>query len=457
MKRVAHAHVLRALPAAIRPTVDALLAEARRRHLEVHLVGGPVRDFLLDRPLRDVDLVVTPDPGREPSLAAAELAREVAPADARITEHERFGTASVRLAGGVLDVASARRETYARPGALPKVEPGSLEEDLARRDFSVNALAIRLAGKELGEKVAVVDPGEGLRDLADKQLRVLHPQSFHDDPTRALRAARLAPRLGFALTRGSRSALRDALRDGVFGAVSGERLRREFEKLFADGALGLNPVESLRRLDGWHVLAALEPGPGHAARGRAGAAAIGSCGGRAAVAGSALAAVGGGAGRLAGAVAARTAPPHAATLLGAGPAGESCRGLPALARLAPGRPGEGARPRRRRRRRPRLRRGSTPRAVRLGADPDPPAAPALGGRGPGPPAAGHGDGPGGDRAVGSRGGPRAGAHPFRPSGRRVGQPRGGAGAGARDRATGAPPRLTAPPGRGRCPPTVDHP
>src|SRR5262249_33495457 len=89
---------------------------------------------------------------------------------------------------------------------------------------------------------------------------ILHPRSFHDDPTRALRAARLAARLDFRLSRGSRSALRSALRDGVFGAVSGERLRREIEKLFADATLGADPSATLRLLDAWYVLAAREPG-----------------------------------------------------------------------------------------------------------------------------------------------------------------------------------------------------
>jgi tRNA nucleotidyltransferase (CCA-adding enzyme) len=99
-----------------------------------------------------------------------------------------------------------------------------------------------------------------MRDLGDRRLRVLHPRSFHDDPTRALRAARLAQRLHFALTRDSRSALRSALRDGAFGRVSGDRLRREFVKLFDDARIGLDPSRALRLLADWHVLGALEPG-----------------------------------------------------------------------------------------------------------------------------------------------------------------------------------------------------
>jgi len=97
-------------------------------------------------------------------------------------------------------------------------------------------------------------------DLRDRRLAVLHRQSFHDDPTRALRAARLAPRLGFTLARGTRSALSDAMRDGAFGGVSGDRFRRELEKLFAEAPLGLDPAAALRLLSDWHVLGALEPG-----------------------------------------------------------------------------------------------------------------------------------------------------------------------------------------------------
>jgi tRNA nucleotidyltransferase (CCA-adding enzyme) len=101
---------------------------------------------------------------------------------------------------------------------------------------------------------------DGIVDLVGGNLRILHPRSFHDDPTRALRAARLGLRLGLSLTRGSRTALRDALRDGVFGRVSGDRLRRELVKVFEDARLGLDPSGVFRWLSNWHVLGALEPG-----------------------------------------------------------------------------------------------------------------------------------------------------------------------------------------------------
>jgi tRNA nucleotidyltransferase/poly(A) polymerase len=158
-----------------------------------------------------------------------------------------------------VDLACARREVYAHPGALPSVEPGTLEEDLARRDFSVNAFALMLA--PAGEGALELRAVDGaVQDLEARRLRVLHERSFHDDPTRALRAARLSARLGFHLARPTLAVLRDALRDGVFGSVSGERLRREIEKLFDEATRGVDPSQALRRLESWHVLAALEPG-----------------------------------------------------------------------------------------------------------------------------------------------------------------------------------------------------
>ena len=248
--------LLQVLPPPTAALLEALVAGADRCGVRVFLVGGPVRDLLLDRPLRDVDLVIV---GRQ-GVGAVSVAREGAPAGARVIEHERFGTVTVATGETSIDVTSVRRESYRHPGALPEVAHGSLEEDLQRRDFSVNALALPLNTAQRAEPVAVIDVDNGLRDLEEHRLRVLHKRSFHDDPTRALRAARLAPRLGFSLTRGSRSVLRDALRDGAFGAVSGDRLRRELEKTFEDAARGLNPAEVFRRLSDWHVLSALQPG-----------------------------------------------------------------------------------------------------------------------------------------------------------------------------------------------------
>ena len=254
MRRAGIGELQRELPGPLAELVRAVLRSAEDRDLSVHLVGGPVRDWLLGRALRDLDLVV------EEAGGAEELARGLEAGGLRATRHDRFGTVVLSGEGASLDLATARRERYAHPGALPEVEPGTLEEDLLRRDFTVNALALPLSAKAQARGVGIVDPAQGARDLERRALRVLHRRSFHDDPTRVLRAARLAPRLGFALTRASRNALRAALREGAFGRVSGDRLRREFVKLFDEAAIGLDPAEALRLLADWHVLGALEPG-----------------------------------------------------------------------------------------------------------------------------------------------------------------------------------------------------
>jgi len=255
MRGVTREALLEALPPASRSAVEVLVAVATRRGLAVHLVGGPVRDFLLGRPVRDADLIVE---DRIPG-AALELAREALPGG-KIVAHGRFGTVRIDLPEARVDLATVRSEHYPHPGSLPIVGAGALQDDLLRRDFSVNALAVPLTPQACEGRAGVIDLAGGQEDIAARTLRILHEKSFHDDPTRALRAARLGARLGFALSRGSRVALRNALRDGVFGRVSGDRLRREFEKLFDDAAAGTDPALVLRLLDEWHVLAALEPG-----------------------------------------------------------------------------------------------------------------------------------------------------------------------------------------------------
>jgi tRNA nucleotidyltransferase (CCA-adding enzyme) len=196
----------------------------------VHAVGGAVRDVLLDRTPRELDLVVEGD-----ALAVARrAARRVG---GELTVHERFGTATVRADGFEFDLAAARRETYPRPGALPEVELGaSLEEDLGRRDFSVNAIAVALADGHITE-------WRGAReDLAARVLRVLHDDSFADDPTRMLRMVRYAHRLGFAPEPHTASLADPALLD----TVSGDRKGAELRLLMAEHALpalgGLGPA-----------------------------------------------------------------------------------------------------------------------------------------------------------------------------------------------------------------------
>jgi tRNA nucleotidyltransferase (CCA-adding enzyme) len=256
MKRAHAAAALRAIPPGLRGLVERLAAAGERLELGLHLVGGPVRDLLLGRPLLDVDLLVEGSRAE----AALVLARAAVQGEERIVAHARFGTLSVHAPAGVVDLARARAETYAADGALPTVRAGTLEEDLRRRDFSVNALALPLNAVARAGRPALVDVVGGRRDLAARSLRILHPRSFHDDPTRAFRAARFAARLGFRLEPGSRAALAAACRAGSFDGVSGERLRAELARGFADAQA--DPGEALARLAAWGVLRALAPGLG---------------------------------------------------------------------------------------------------------------------------------------------------------------------------------------------------
>lgn len=258
-RSVAVVELIAALPIETQPLVRRLRKAAPDAGVTLHLVGGPVRDWLLGRDIRDVDLLVesAAPPESDGASPAQRIAEAVRGTSGRVVTHGRFGTVRLERGGAQVDLASARTEHYKRPGALPDVELATLDEDLSRRDFSVNAMSMALGP---GGQTEVHDPLGGLADIEARSLRVLHPRSFHDDPTRALRAARLAHRLEFRLDRGSRAALRDALRDGVFGAVSGDRLRREIHACFEDARLGLDPALALRALEQWHVLSALEPG-----------------------------------------------------------------------------------------------------------------------------------------------------------------------------------------------------
>jgi tRNA nucleotidyltransferase (CCA-adding enzyme) len=178
----------------------------------VYLVGGAVRDLLLGSGRADLDIVVEGD--------AAALAASLGGA---VAEHERFATAKVEFAGHELDIAAARTETYPAPGALPEVAPAAgIDEDLRRRDFTVNAMAIPLRGG-----ARLIDPFGGRADLGRGELRVLHPESFVDDPTRAIRAARYAARFGFELEAETERLLRAA----DLGTVSADRRQAELLRL----------------------------------------------------------------------------------------------------------------------------------------------------------------------------------------------------------------------------------
>jgi tRNA nucleotidyltransferase (CCA-adding enzyme) len=203
----------------------------------VYLVGGAVRDLLLGRGRSDIDLVVVGDAGGMAGRLGAET-----------IEHERFATAKVELDGHEIDIATARTEAYPSPGALPVVEPaGSIEADLGRRDFTINAMAVPLSGD-----AGLIDPHGGRADLESGLLRVMHGKSFEDDPTRAIRAARYAARLGLRLEEETEALLRAADLETV------SAYRREAELLRLAGEP--TAPEAYRLLDEWGLVALREGG-----------------------------------------------------------------------------------------------------------------------------------------------------------------------------------------------------
>jgi tRNA nucleotidyltransferase (CCA-adding enzyme) len=207
----------------------------------VYLVGGAVRDLLLGAAHVDVDLVVDGD--------AVDVARRLARATGhRLVVHGAFGTATV----GAVDLASARAERYATPGALPDVRPASLTDDLARRDFSINAIAVSLAPSTFGD---VTDPHGGVDDVRAGVVRVLHDASFRDDPTRILRAARYVARLAFRLDAPTAAQARAVAADGLVTTVGGSRLRDALLLLLAEDTA----PAALELLSALGVLAAIAP------------------------------------------------------------------------------------------------------------------------------------------------------------------------------------------------------
>ncbi len=203
------------------------------------VVGGFVRDLLLGILSRDIDIAVEGD-----AIACARsLAERLA---GKVVKTSRFGTALLMVGDTRIDLAMARTETYPRPGALPEVCPGTLAGDLWRRDFTVNAMALEITTDNFGR---LLDPAGGKADLCTRLIRILHAGSFRDDPTRMLRAIRLAHRLDFDLAAPTDELLREAVRDRCWLTVGSRRLGQEMRLLFIEHDLaGL-----CRRLDGYRL------------------------------------------------------------------------------------------------------------------------------------------------------------------------------------------------------------
>ena len=225
--------------------LEAIADKASEIGVPLCLVGGSVRDILLAVPVKDLDLVVEGDA----ALLAFEVSKDLS---GEVSDYSRFGTATVKLEGQRFDLATARRETYTRPGALPSVVPSTLADDLERRDFSINAMAIPLSGAGAGR---LLDPLEGEDDLRQGTIRILHPGSFVDDATRILRAVRYEQRLRFRLEEDTRRRLLDGVEGGMLDTVGGDRIRQELALMLEEES----PHLSLERCGQLGILRAIYP------------------------------------------------------------------------------------------------------------------------------------------------------------------------------------------------------
>ena len=233
------------LPVELVILVNNAVAVEGNRKQPLYLVGGVVRDLLLGKinDICDLDLVVEGD--------AIGLAGEFAEkSGGKLTAHLMFNTAKIEMGKWTIDIAMARTETYARPGALPVVTSGTLKTDLFRRDFTINAMAVSLSPDNYGE---LIDLYGGTKDLNSKIIRVLLDKSFTDDATRIWRAIRYEQRLGFKIESDTLSLLKRDV--PLLKTVGGYRLRHELELVLKEK----EPEKTLMRADELGVLKELHP------------------------------------------------------------------------------------------------------------------------------------------------------------------------------------------------------
>lgn len=235
--------LLASLPGHLQALLRTVSAAAAPLDLPVWLVGGVVRDMALGLPVgRDIDVAVEGDPAPLVSALTAQARARV------IAQHARFGTATLDLDGFSLDLIRTRRESYHSVAALPTVTPSDITDDLLRRDFSLNAVGLRLILQHgILQAAALADPSGGCADLQGRTLRLLHASSLFDDPTRLLRGVRLAARLDLQVEVHSREWIAQAVSRHLLGSVSNERIVNELCLLLDEP----DPAAVLTLADAW--------------------------------------------------------------------------------------------------------------------------------------------------------------------------------------------------------------
>jgi tRNA nucleotidyltransferase (CCA-adding enzyme) len=235
---------LEKLPKEVRKLIHLAAQQASRQNVSCYLVGGFVRDMLLGAPNLDLDIVVEGDGIK----FAEEIARIL---QVRLIRHRQFGTATLVLRPeSKIDITTARKEFYPEPASLPVVSPGTLKDDLFRRDFTINSLAIRISDKKNTE---LIDFFQGKNDLRQKKIRVLHESSFIDDPTRILRAIRFEQRYDFMIEPNTLRQLEKATKMKMINRVGPQRLRGELILILKE-ARPLKPLKRIKELLGFSFI-----------------------------------------------------------------------------------------------------------------------------------------------------------------------------------------------------------
>lgn len=226
---------LKKLPKEIQGLIYLAGNIATKNNISSYLVGGFVRDLILGVKNLDLDIVVEDDGVKFAEGLASEL-------KARLIRHRRFGTATVVVSSQLkVDITTARKESYSYPASLPEVYPGTLKDDLFRRDFTINAMAIGINGQHFGQ---LIDFFGGENDLRQSRIRILHDLSFIDDPTRILRAIRFEKRFNFKIEAKTLKYLKTSVRLGMLKKLSPHRLRDELILILKEN----KPIKQLKRL-----------------------------------------------------------------------------------------------------------------------------------------------------------------------------------------------------------------
>jgi tRNA nucleotidyltransferase (CCA-adding enzyme) len=262
------------VPASLLFMIEAVAKLSAELGHSAYLVGGGVRDILLKRPIKDLDIVIEGN-----ALDVAELIAEGK--DYQIIHYPDFCTATIVLERYRVDLVTARAESYPAPAALPIITPSDLRDDMYRRDFTINSMALAL------DDYRLIDFFGGYRDLNDGIIRVMHPKSFRDDPTRIFRCIRFEVRYGFRVEYTTAELIKEAVEQGVPKLVSADRVEKELELmlkeqgffemlcrmyecgiwqlLFGDQPMDFGQLEGLKKIDAngnerklWRALALLE-------------------------------------------------------------------------------------------------------------------------------------------------------------------------------------------------------